>query len=300
MKCCFIGSNGFLSTSFGKYFCDKEGFSIDVFGKEPPKFYTYSNFYAIDFTQNVQTDILLEYDIIFYLIGKGIQNKKNVQTEEIYLTNVFTPINIIIGLNEKKYKGTFVTFGSYFEIGNNVEIKKFGETDIIFSTLSVPTDYCKSKRLLSRFIDSADYNFKTWHFILPTIYGENENQERLIPYVIKAIKNDTVINLTSAEQIREYIYVDEIPKILHYCINHNISKGCYNISGTEIMTIKELVLEIMKYFNFPENKILFGTEIRTDIQMRYLMLNGEKLQSLISYKPQLKIINQIKKYLDEL
>jgi len=300
MKCCFIGSNGFLSTSFGKYFCDKEGFSIDVFGKEPPKFYTYNNFYAIDFTQNVQTDILLEYDIIFYLIGKGIQNKKNVQTEEIYLTNVFTPINIIIGLNEKKYKGTFVTFGSYFEIGNNVEIKKFGETDIIFSTLSVPTDYCKSKRLLSRFIDSAVYNFKTWHFILPTIYGENENQERLIPYVVKAIKNDTVINLTLGDQIREYIYVDEIPKILHYCINHNISKGCYNISGTEIMTIKELVLEIMKYFNFPENKILFGTEIRTDIQMRYLMLNGEKLQSLISYKPQSKIINQIKKYLNEL
>jgi hypothetical protein len=66
------------------------------------------------------------------------------------------------------------------------------------------------------------------------------------------------------------------------------------------MTIKELVLEITRYFNFPENKILFGTEIRTDIQMRYLMLNGEKLQSLISYKPQLKIINQIKKYLDEL
>lgn len=300
MECCFIGSNGFLSTAFGKYFFTKDEILIDIFAKKKPELYEYNEFYEIDITNTFDINIILQYDIIFYFVGKGIQSKKNELIEDIYLTNAYTPINLLLKLNELNYKGVFITFGSYFEIGNNIELKKFNELEVILSSLQVPTDYCKSKRLLSRFIDSTNYKFKIWHFILPTIYGETENQDRLIPYIVKSIKNNSTINVTSADQVREYIYVSEIPEIIYRSIEYNLPSGCYNLSGSEIRNIKELILEIANYFSFPEHKILFGAEVRSDVQMKYLMLDGKKLQSLISYMPKAIIKNQLNKYWNEL
>ena len=43
---------------------------------------------------------------------------------------------------------------------------------------SVPNDYCISKRLLTRYINSSSQSFKHIHLILPTIYGEREGKHR--------------------------------------------------------------------------------------------------------------------------
>lgn len=52
------------------------------------------------------------------------------------------------------------------------------------------------------------------HFILPTIYSEYEDQNRLIPYMLRAIKNGEKLSFTSGEQVRQYLYVDEVPRMI--------------------------------------------------------------------------------------
>ena len=73
------------------------------------------------------------------------------------------------------------------------------------SSAPAPSDYVVSKRMLTRFVTSYKHDFTHWHFIIPTIYGENENPKRLIPYTINAIKNGEELHFTAGNQTRQYL-----------------------------------------------------------------------------------------------
>ena len=64
-------------------------------------------------------------DIIIYAIGAGIQSDLKEGFNLIYNLNVTVPVSICNKLKELDYKGTFVTFGSFFEIGETKETKPF-------------------------------------------------------------------------------------------------------------------------------------------------------------------------------
>ena len=109
-------------------------------------------------------------------------------TDLIYALNVAVPVKICNQLKQTGYKGVFISFGSYFELGENSDDHFFTETELLQSQRRTRSDYSISKRMFSRFISSVEMPYKTWHFILPTIYGERESAHRLIPYTI-CIKN---------------------------------------------------------------------------------------------------------------
>ena len=106
----------------------------------------------IDYTQ------LSKSDIIIYASGAGIQNNLNESAYLIYALNVTAPINICNGLRINNYKGIFISFGSYFELGQTTERHAFTEHEVLTSTFKAPNDYTISKRMLSRFIDGIHMN----------------------------------------------------------------------------------------------------------------------------------------------
>ena len=251
MKLLLIGSNGFLADSIGK-FCNKKNIEIEVWGLKAPIKYNFNKFNYINLlTHEVNMNEAVEADLIIYAAGAGVQFSQIDSYNKIYHLNTFVPIKIIKELTRIKFKGYIVTFGSYFEFGENNINKFLKEKDIIYSSNPVPNDYCVSKRLLTRFITSTRIENKYLHFILPTIYGEHENSNRLIPYLINAIKNKEVIKVTTGEQVRQYLYVDDVAPILFDVIKKNITSAIYNISGGENFAIKNLVNFILKYFNYP-------------------------------------------------
>lgn len=183
MRICFIGSNGFLATTFGKLFDN-----ADVYGTSAPKNYDYKYFCEFDVRNtNFGFDVFLKYDFIFLFSALGVQSGEANSSKDIFRVNTFFPIELFNYLSENHFQGILTTFGSYFEIGNNNQEIAFDEVDIINSNLKVPNDYCLSKRLLTKYIDSKKSSIHNWHFILPTIYGNGENSNRLIPYIINAI-----------------------------------------------------------------------------------------------------------------
>lgn len=116
--------------------------------------------------------------------------------------------------------------------------------DLLTSTCPAPNDYTVSKRMLSKFVASYKHDFIHWHFYIPTIYGERENPQRLIPYTVHAIRNGEELHFTSGDQTRQYIYVHEVPRMIALAIEQNLPSGLYNIEGKETMTVKEIVTKI--------------------------------------------------------
>ena len=296
LSICIIGSNGFLSNAIAKY-ANNQGWALTIFGRNPNNEINTNTFINIDLMhEDVDYNALMSSDVIIYAVGAGIQSNLEESKEQIYKLNTFVPTTICNNLVNANYKGTFISFGSFFEIGESNKRNPFTEDEILCSAGTAPSDYIVSKRMMSRFVASYRHNFKHWHFIIPTIYGEFENPARLIPYTIKSLKNGKNPQFTAGDQIRQYLYVDEVPEMIESSILNNLSSGVYNLQGRETLSIKQLVSIIYSYFGKDLQIECFGSASRTDIHMKYLALNGEKLYKAIGFKAKTEIKNVIEKY----
>lgn len=296
MEVTILGTNGFLSTSVARY-CNWKGYPVHMFGLEKPTRHEYQSFKKIDLMKDdLDVDTIAKSEMIVYAIGAGIQSNLHEGNDLIYNLNVTAPVRVCNQLKVMGYKGKFVTFGSVFEMGETHEEKFFTEVDVQTSFAVAPNDYTVSKRMLTRFIGSYKHDFTHWHFIIPTIYGEDENPKRLIPYTINAIKNGDELHFTAGDQTRQYVYVDEVPKILDMAFTKDIPSGLYNIEGKETLTVKELVTLVHKAFGKDVPEGCFGTANRADVGMKYLALDGCKLKAATGFEASVKIEDVINKY----
>lgn len=296
MKISILGCNGFLSTAIAKYANSKK-WELDMYGLDEPVGHTYSRFVKCNLMDTeLDCSPLLDSNIIVYAIGAGIQSNLKEGFNLIYNLNVTAPVTICNKLKELGYQGCFVTFGSVFEMGETQECKFFSEEDIQTSTANAPSDYVVSKRMLTRFVTSYTHEFTHWHFIIPTIYGPKENPKRLIPYTINAIKQSEELHFTAGEQTRQYIFVEEVPKLLELAYQKHLPSGMYNIEGSETLTVKEIVEKIHHAMGKEVPSGCFGTASRTDVGMKYLALDGKKLYDLIGFKASVNIEQVINEY----
>lgn len=296
MKISILGTNGFLSAAIAKY-ANAQRWTLDMYGLDEPVGHNYDKFYKVNLMDaELDCSGLLASDLVVYAIGAGIQSNLKEGYNLIYKLNVTAPVTICNKLKELNYCGRFVTFGSFFEIGETKEERYFTEEDVLKSTCSAPNDYTVSKRMLSAFVSSYKHDFTHWHFYLPTIYGEGENPNRLIPYSIYAIRNGEKLRFTAGDQIRQYIHVSEIPCMLYLAIQKNLPSGVYNIQGKETVTVKEIVTAIHHAMGKEVPADCFGSAERADVGMKYLALDGKKLREAIGFEASINIIDVIKNY----
>ena len=296
MKYSILGANGFLSTAIAKY-CNEKGYELDMYGLDEPVGHKYDRFFKVNLMDaELDCSGLLNSDVIIYAIGAGIQANLKEGFNLIYNLNVTAPVTICNKLKELGYKGHFVTFGSVFEMGETKEERFFTEEDVLTSTCPAPNDYTVSKRMLSRFVSSYKHDFTHWHFYIPTIYGPGENPKRLIPYVINAIRNGEELHFTAGDQVRQYIYVGEVPSIIDECMKKDLPSGLYNLQGSETLTVKEIVSMIHKAMGREVPEGCFGSVQRADVGMKYLALDGKKLRNSIGYETQFGIKDIIDTY----
>lgn len=296
MKITILGSNGFLSNAIAKY-ANNKSWTLVVYGLDEPIGVKYDKFVKCNLMDaELDCSGLLDSDIVVYAIGAGIQSNLKEGYNLIYSLNVTAPVTICNKLKELNYKGVFVTFGSVFEMGETNEAHFFTEEEVMSSDAPAPSDYVVSKRMLTRFVTSYKHDFTHWHFIIPTIYGEAENPKRLIPYTINAIRNGEQLHFTSGDQTRQYVYVDEVPRLLDLSLENQLPSGMYNIQGKETLTVKEIVMLIHKAMGKEVPNDCFGTAQRTDVGMKYLALDGKQLYDLIEFEATISIEDTIKKY----
>lgn len=296
MKIAIIGTNGFLSTTIAKY-AIKKGWTLDMYGLDKPTQHSYAQFYPIDLMSgNLDVDKLCDADIIVYAVGAGIQSNLNESADLIYALNVYAPVRLCNVLKRVDYKGVFITFGSYFELGETELIIPAKEEDILNAIAPAPTDYVVSKRMLTRFVSSYKHEYTHWHFILPTIYGPGENPKRLIPYTINAIRNGEELHFTSGEQVRQYLYVGDVAVAIEKAHDSQLVSGVYNLAGKETLSVRQLVHQILRVMDMEIPDECFGSASRTDVSMKSLVLDGHKIKNQIRFEPKTQISQIIEKY----
>jgi nucleoside-diphosphate-sugar epimerase len=297
MRIALFGSTGFVGYNLVSFFINK-GYDLTLYGRRFP---------SLKGVTCVTFDMLAEsipgqlnnFDIIINATGSAVQANNKTPIDEIFQVNLNFPLRLIDELNTINFKGKLFTFGSYFEIGDEVSEIAYDEFQVVFSKNKVTNHYCASKRLFTNYIYSVKSDVDHLHLIIPTIYGENEPQQRLIPYLIDKIRIKEKPVLSSGDQVRQYLYIQDLCLMIEGLIRKNIhlKSGILNLPAFETTSIKNITNDIFKFFGAEVDPSIFGKVQARDGSMKYLMLNTKLYETLNLPTPTYSIIDNIRKYI---
>ncbi len=77
------------------------------------------------------------------------------------------------------------------------------------------------------------------------VYGEGENEKRLVPFVINSLKNDKEITITAGELIKDYLFAGDVAGAFVKFLDSDVI-GSVNICSARPIKIKEIVSLIAK------------------------------------------------------
>lgn len=185
----------------------------------------------------------------------------------------------------------FINTGSEFEYGNRGTILR---EDMVLKPIS---EYSSSKAAATIIAHQLclNYGISIVTLRLFSIYGGIENKNRFIPYIIDSALSNNAVNLTSCEQIRDYVYIDDIVHsyICAY-INFDRTNEIINISTMNQVTLKEIV-ELVKELVNTKFKVNFGALEYRKNEMWKLVGENTKAEKVIGWYPKIDIISGLKK-----
>jgi nucleoside-diphosphate-sugar epimerase len=186
---------------------------------------------------------LAEHDAIVLTAASGVQPGRD---QNVFGVNTFFPIQLVDGLDARKFKGQLITFGSYFEIGDCSSDKIFTEVEVVHSDNPAANSYVISKRLLTRFWSSYQGGLKWFHLILPSLYGKGENPARIISYLIGALREGAKLRVSEGSQVRQYLHVNDVVSFIRMILNAEVQPGIYNLAPANAISIAELRSKVVR------------------------------------------------------
>jgi len=100
-------------------------------------------------------------------------------------------------------------------------------------------------------------NFNATVVRLFQVYGENQNNDKIIPYILKKCLLDKKFKLTEGLQTRDFCHINDVVRGIFLLLGKKNTKGeIYNIASGKDISIKKLTQTIVRIVGF--GKPLFG------------------------------------------
>ena len=225
----------------------------------------------------------IQPDLIFHLAGIINQKTDFNSILEVFSINFDITKNLILALNDYEYD-LFINTGSGNEYGDIMS--PFKETD----REEPNSPYSAAKVAATHFCSMISYVYdKPIISIRPfLVYGPKQILRALIPSLIySGIENKTLL-LTSCEQTRDFIFIDDVVNV-YISLAKNVKKvenmGIFNVgTGKEFKILTAVNLVKRKFRNA---KFLIGEK-----EYRH----GESMQSICSIEKINKTIGWLPKF----
>jgi nucleoside-diphosphate-sugar epimerase len=226
----------------------------------------------------------LSIDIVIHSGWAGVDNDERIN-EKLQFENFNFTRTLLENLNLESLKG-FLFFGSQSEYGNIFnQIKEEEQTN-------PNTFYALYKDLSGRYIDfmSRAHSFNFYHFRIFAIYGGDQSGNWLIPNLIRNIKLDNTLELTNPRKKISFLHIKDFVKIISHITLNPIPSGIYNICGSEIITLEDLLFKITELIPNcnPQIKKKHQSNEKHIIGNNKKLMSYIKLENLISLDEGLK------------
>tara|TARA_B100001250_G_scaffold414525_1_gene453549 strand:- start:1437 stop:2321 length:885 start_codon:yes stop_codon:yes gene_type:complete len=165
-------------------------------------------------------------------------------SNENCVNNLFNSITFFKKITKIKSIHKVIVSGSCFEYSNKKGEKKESE-------INLPNDYFSlSKYLLFLYLKKLfKNNIKLAWFRIFYAYGPKQRKKSLIPYLIQSIKKKNVIKLKSPKIKNDFIFVEDVAKVIIKSISLNFKTGIYNLGTGTSVDANKIIKIISKKLN---------------------------------------------------
>lgn len=217
-------------------------------------------------------------EMLFHLGWYGVENSLH-NDDDMISVNLKTSISLSKIVLKSNIK-TVIALGSQAEYGPyHCVIHESCSTN---PTTLYGIAKLSAYNIFNYYMKSKDIRF-VWLRLFSS-YGPSDNDNWLIPYLIKTLANGKSPILTKGEQIWDYIYIDDVINAIIACFNTNYTRGIYNIGSGIGYPLKMVVTKIRNMVN-PNIKLNFGELPYKQDQIMVLQADNTKLKMETGWQP---------------
>ncbi|WP_061310088.1 NAD-dependent epimerase/dehydratase family protein [Clostridium botulinum] len=128
------------------------------------------------------------------------------------------------------------------------------------------------------------------------LYGERENKNRIIPYVINSLLNGKIANCSHGNQIRDFMHVDDVANAFVEILDSSID-GVINIGSGQAINIKEILFKVGEKLNKKE-LINLGAIKTSSNEPKMIVANNDRLKNETNWSQCYSLERGIEKTID--
>ena len=291
IKILIPGGTGFIGYHLA-LFCKQKGWIVHSLSKSKPQ--VKRKLIGIKYIYcDVRNKNLLKkkldsyYDYIVNLSGYvDHSNKKSIT--KIHLGGCK---NLVLNFKKKQPK-KFIQIGSSIEYGK----LKSPQSEDSIKTINTSSTYGNAK-LASTFFLLSLYkkeSFPATIIRLYLVYGPNQDDNRVVPYVINNCIKNKKFNCSPGIQLRDFIYIDDVIKAIYKTLKSKKTNGhLINIATGKPKRIKDLIQFIVKHVR-KGDPIFSKLKFRTD-ELIKLYPSISKAKKMLKWKPITSLESGLKK-----
>lgn len=288
------GATGFIGSHLLKRLI-KEGCKVHIAIRPDSSLWRIEEFknvfcsHKIDLTDLEGVKLLIHQikpDIIFNLAAYGVDYRHQDIHQTIDI-NIIASVNLFEAFCVNNGH-RFIHTGSCSEYGR--KDKSASECDFLDPANVYGATKASSVHLLSSMAKST----QTGKLVILRpfgVFGEYEGLHRFVPQVIYKLKNAHAVQMTSGEQIKDYIYIDDLidAYILSSIVPLENKVEIINIGSGKEITIKYLALIISKHLGANNELLQFGALPYRPDEIMYSVANVNKAKSMLGWEPKVAI-----------
>ena len=207
--------------------------------------------------------------------------RKQADAEEMIDTNIKGTLNLLLASKDVDYK-LFINTGSSSEYG--IKNEPMGEKDCLTPISFYAATKASATLLCQVFANEYQKSIVTLRPF--SVFGPYENENRFIPTVIKSIIKNKLIKLTSGNQRRDFVYVQDIVDIYIKALSYGkkLSGQILNMGTGIEYTNDEVVQTLLKITN-KKVKVEKGTYPKRLWDTTHWVADISKTKKLLKWKP---------------
>ena len=267
-----IGGTGFIGYHLAKK-CLKKNFKVTSISKNHPKkirFLKKVKYIICDINnKKILKKINNNFDYVVNL-GGYVDHRNKQETYRSHYLGLKKLTKIFIKKKIKK----FIQIGSSMEYGR-VKSPQKENFNCNPESIYAISKFLSTKHLITLY---KKKNFPAVILRLYQVYGPNQDINRLIPIIIDSCKNNKSFPCSSGDQLRDFLFVDDLTDAILRCLDKKVEGKIINIGSGKIIKVKKIINKIVNFYK--AGKPLFGKiKLRKEemLEVYPSLLNARKL-----------------------
>jgi nucleoside-diphosphate-sugar epimerase len=128
------------------------------------------------------------------------------------------------------------------------------------------------------------------------VYGPGENSFRLIPHVVDAVIHGTVADLTSGEQVRDFVFVDDVARAFEACgVLANPVSASFNVATGVGTPVSDVALKAAQAAGGGPRSLGFGARPSRRDEPARVVGNASALAEATGWNPQTSVADGVER-----